>query len=119
LSIYLCVYVSTRTGKLTTIIFLRDYNTKGQEVSGYIDLAHRMRTEGIYLSIYLSNSLCNSLSMYLSLYLYLSNYLSIDFVPIFDRRKKLLPKPSDLSYYNWETQVCIYLSIALFILTNI
>ncbi len=28
-----------------------------------------------------------------------------DFVPIFDRRKKLLPKPSDLSYYNWETQL--------------
>lgn len=28
-----------------------------------------------------------------------------DFVPIFNRRKKLLPKPSDLSYYNWETQL--------------
>lgn len=62
-----------RTGKLTTIIFLRDYNNKGQEVSGYIDLAHRMRVE--------------------------------DFIPIFERRKKLLPKPSDLSYYNWETQL--------------
>ena len=34
-----------RSGKLTTIIFIRDYNSKGQEVSGYIDLAHRMRTE--------------------------------------------------------------------------
>lgn len=62
-----------RTGKLTTIIFLRDFNLKGQEVSGYIDLAHRMRIE--------------------------------DFIPIFDGRKKLLPKPSDLSYYNWETQL--------------
>jgi len=60
-----------RTGKLTTIIFLRDFNSKGQEVSGYIDLAHRLRTD--------------------------------DFVPIFDRKKRLLPKPSDLSYYNWET----------------
>lgn len=28
-----------------------------------------------------------------------------DFVPIFERKKKLLPKPSDLSYYNWETQL--------------
>lgn len=28
-----------------------------------------------------------------------------DFVPIFDRRKRLLPKPSDLSYFNWETQL--------------
>lgn len=62
-----------RTGKLTTIVFIRDFNKLGQEISGYIDLAHRMRTE--------------------------------DFVPIFDQRKKLLPKPTDLSYYNWETQL--------------
>lgn len=62
-----------RTGKLTTIIFIRDFNSKGQEVSGYIDYAHRLRTD--------------------------------DFVAYFDRRKRLLPKPTDLSYYNWETQV--------------
>eukprot|EP01041_Mallomonas_annulata_P013300 gene13300-28166_t len=62
-----------RTGKLTTIIFIRDFNGKGQEVSGYIDYAHRLRTE--------------------------------DFVPYFERRKRLLPKPTDLSYYNWETQL--------------
>ncbi len=62
-----------RTGKLTTIIFIRDFNAKGQEVSGYIDLAHRMRIE--------------------------------DFVPVFEQRKKLLPKPTDLSYFNWETQL--------------
>lgn len=23
--------------------------------------------------------------------------------PYFERRKRLLPRPSDLSYYNWET----------------
>ena len=34
-----------RTGKLTTILFIRDYNSKGHEISGYIDIAHRMRTE--------------------------------------------------------------------------
>ena len=62
-----------RTGKLTTIVFIRDFNSKGQEISGYIDLAHRMRTE--------------------------------DFLPIFDQRRRLLPKPSDLSYFNWETQL--------------
>jgi hypothetical protein len=62
-----------RSGKLTTILFLRDYNNKGHEISGYIDLAYRMRTE--------------------------------DFVPIFEKRKRLLPKLSDLSYYNWETQL--------------
>jgi hypothetical protein len=30
-----------RNGKLTVIVYIRDYNSKGQEVSGYIDLAHR------------------------------------------------------------------------------
>ena len=24
---------------------------------------------------------------------------------IFDRRRRLLPRPSDLSYYNWDTQM--------------
>jgi len=30
-----------RNGKLTCIIFLRNTNSKGQEISGYIDYAHR------------------------------------------------------------------------------
>eukprot|EP00163_Fabomonas_tropica_P012119 TRINITY_DN2332_c0_g1_i2.p1 TRINITY_DN2332_c0_g1~~TRINITY_DN2332_c0_g1_i2.p1 ORF type:complete len:182 (-),score=26.87 TRINITY_DN2332_c0_g1_i2:425-970(-) len=34
-----------RSGKLTTIIFIRDYNRKNQEVSGYIDFAHRLKSE--------------------------------------------------------------------------
>ena len=61
-----------RNGKLTSIIFIRDKNHKGQEVSGYIDFAHRLKTE--------------------------------NFEPYFERKKKLMPKPTDLSYYNWETQ---------------
>lgn len=61
-----------RNGKLTCIIFLRDKNNKGQEISGYIDFAHRLKLE--------------------------------DFTPYFMRKKKLLPRPSDLSFYNWETQ---------------
>ena len=61
-----------RNGKLTTIIFIRDKNAKGQEVSGYIDYAHRLKTES--------------------------------FEPYFERKKKLMPRPSDLSFYNWETQ---------------
>lgn len=62
-----------RNGKLTSIIFIRDKTNKGQgqEVSGYIDFAHRLKTE--------------------------------NFEPYFDRKKKLMPKPTDLSYYNWET----------------
>lgn len=63
-----------RNGKLTTIIFIRDRTRKGsgQEVSGYIDFGHRLKTE--------------------------------NFEVFFERRKKLMPKASDLSYYNWETQ---------------
>jgi hypothetical protein len=30
---------------LQTIIFIRDKNARGQEISGYIDYAHRMKTE--------------------------------------------------------------------------
>ena len=58
-----------------SIIFIRDYNSKGQEISGYIDYAHRLKTE--------------------------------DFEPYFSSRRKLLPKPSDLSFYNWESQLII------------
>ena len=61
-----------RNGKLTTIVFIRDCNHKGQEVSGYIDYAHRLKLE--------------------------------NFEPYFEKKKRLMPKPSDLSFYNWETQ---------------
>eukprot|EP00941_MAST-03F_sp_MAST-3F-sp1_P006259 g6259.t1 len=61
-----------RNGKLTTIIFLRDRNHKGQEVSGYIDYYHRLKTE--------------------------------PFEPYFEQKKRLMPRLTDLSYYNWDTQ---------------
>ena len=61
-----------RSGKLTCILFIRDRNAKGQEVSAYIDYAHRLKTE--------------------------------NFEPYFEGKRKLLPRSSDLSYYNWETQ---------------
>lgn len=63
---------AVRSGKLTTIVFVRDRNSKGQEVSGYIDYAYRLKTENLEC--------------------------------VFDRKKRLMPKPSDLSFYNWETQ---------------
>lgn len=62
-----------RSGKLTTIIFIRHHNSRKQEISGYIDYAQRLRTD--------------------------------NFSVIFERKKLLLPKPSDLSYYNWDTQL--------------
>ncbi|KAF7257531.1 hypothetical protein EG68_04258 [Paragonimus skrjabini miyazakii] len=63
---------ANRTGKMSTIIFIRDLNTRGQEISGYIDYAYRLKTE--------------------------------DFTQYFTEKKKLLPRPGDLSFYNWETQ---------------
>lgn len=57
-------------GKLLTIIFIR-IETKNKEVSGYIDYAHRLKTE--------------------------------DFRPIFEGTKNLIPRPTDLSFYNWKT----------------
>lgn len=60
-----------RNGKLTCIIFIRALNPKGQEVSGYIDYAHRLKTEG--------------------------------WEGYFEGKKPLLPRPSDLAYYNWDT----------------
>ena len=62
-------------GRWLTIIFLRvEIPGKKQEISGYIDYAHRLKTE--------------------------------DFRPIFEGKTKLIPKPTDLSYYNWKTGVC-------------
>jgi hypothetical protein len=34
-----------RSGKLSTIVFVRDVNARGQEVSGYIDFAQRLKTD--------------------------------------------------------------------------
>jgi hypothetical protein len=65
-----------RNGRLSTIIFIRDIDKRGHEVSGYIDYGHRLKTE--------------------------------DFEEYFARKKKFMPKPSDLSYYNWKTQTLCY-----------
>jgi hypothetical protein len=69
-----------RNGRMTTILFIRDdpkesgKDSKGKnQVSGYIDLADRMKTE--------------------------------DFRKIFLGYKRLMPKTTDLSYYNWDSQV--------------
>lgn len=66
---------ANRSGKMTTILFIRDRNAKNQEISGYIDLAHRLKNEQ------------------------LDDYL--------DSSKRMLPKTSDLSFYNWETHACV------------
>ena len=73
-------------GKLLTIIFIRQETQGGKsEISGYIDYAHRLKTE-VYSLFYTSSQ---------------------DFRPIFEGKKQLLPKSTDLSYYNWKTGVCV------------
>ena len=61
-----------RNGRMTTIIFIRDQQKGKNEISGYIDLAHRLKTE--------------------------------DFRPIYEGKLKLKPKPTDLSFFNWDAQ---------------
>ncbi|CAD8116092.1 unnamed protein product [Paramecium sonneborni] len=61
-------------GKLLTIIFIR-LESANCEVSGYIDYAHRLKSE--------------------------------DFKIYFEGKKKLQPRPTDLSYYNWRTGQCV------------
>ena len=62
---------NVRNGRMTTIIFIR-CEKKNMEVSGYIDLADRLRTD--------------------------------DFKEYFEGTKKLIPRKTDLSFYNWDTQ---------------
>ncbi|XP_026787153.1 cilia- and flagella-associated protein 299 [Pangasianodon hypophthalmus] len=62
---------ANRSGKNHSIIFIRDHSACGQEISGYIDYAHRLKCE--------------------------------DFEPYFSGKKRLLPRPTDLSFYNWKT----------------
>uniref|UniRef100_A0A8C3JVF9 Cilia- and flagella-associated protein 299 n=1 Tax=Calidris pygmaea TaxID=425635 RepID=A0A8C3JVF9_9CHAR len=58
---------------LQSIIFIRDRNSRRQEVSAYIDYAHRLTTD--------------------------------DFEAYFSGKKKLFPRNSDLSFYNWDRNV--------------
>ncbi|XP_065123097.2 cilia- and flagella-associated protein 299 [Paramisgurnus dabryanus] len=60
---------ANRSGKMASIIFISGKNSLGQEISGYIDYSHRLKTE--------------------------------DFEPYFSGKKRLMPRPTDLSYYNW------------------
>ncbi|KAI6069473.1 hypothetical protein LUU34_00093500 [Aix galericulata] len=56
-----------------SIIYIRDYNSRHQEVSAYIDYAYRLTTD--------------------------------DFEAYFSGKKRLLPRKTDLSFYNWNKNV--------------
>nr|XP_055055881.1 cilia- and flagella-associated protein 299 isoform X1 [Misgurnus anguillicaudatus] len=63
---------ANRSGEMASIIFISCNNSRGQEISGYIDYSHRLKTE--------------------------------DFEPYFSGKKRLMPRPTDLSYYNWVAE---------------
>lgn len=65
-----------RNGKVSTVIFIRDRNSHGQEISGYIDYAHRLKIE--------------------------------DFEVYFSGKRRLLPKPTDMSFYNWDSHIAVW-----------
>ncbi|XP_066488844.1 cilia- and flagella-associated protein 299 [Tiliqua scincoides] len=65
---------ANRNGKMSSIIFIRDRNFRGQEVSAYIDYAHRLKTDEC--EVY------------------------------FTGKKKVFPRRSDLSFYNWDRNIC-------------
>ncbi|KAM9142498.1 cilia- and flagella-associated protein 299 [Pangshura tecta] len=64
---------ANRSGKMASIIFIRDRNSRGQEVSAYIDYAHRLKVD--------------------------------EFEIYFSGKKKLFPRRTDLSFYNWDRNV--------------
>ncbi|CAL8247810.1 unnamed protein product [Merluccius merluccius] len=64
---------NNHNGILNSIIYIRDRNAGGQEVSGFIDYAHRLQSE--------------------------------DFEAYFSGKKRLMPRQSDLSFYNRTTQM--------------
>ncbi|XP_068797433.1 cilia- and flagella-associated protein 299 [Struthio camelus] len=64
---------ANRTGRMSSIIFIRDLNSRRQEVSAYIDYAHRLTTD--------------------------------DFEVYFSGKKRLFPRNTDLSFYNWDRNV--------------
>ena len=66
-----------RNGRMTTVLFIRMKQKRSKnecEISGYIDLAHRMKTE--------------------------------DFRSVFQGSTIIEPRPSDLSFYSWESKQC-------------
>ncbi|XP_040823194.1 cilia- and flagella-associated protein 299 [Ochotona curzoniae] len=63
------------SGKVSSIIFIRDKNSHGQEISGYIDYAHRLKMQ--------------------------------NFEVYFSGKKKLLPRATDLSFYNWDSHIAV------------
>lgn len=61
-----------RNRNMQTIVFIRDVNKKGHEVSGFIDFHDRLETD------------------------------EKDMVDYYLSKKKMIPNSSDLGYYNWN-----------------
>lgn len=85
-----------------TIVFIRDFNKQGQEISGYIDFGQRLKDDKFEQYFELKKRVSN-LSAFLECINFgaLSHVRTVRLVGL----AQLLPRSTDLSYYNWETQV--------------
>ena len=101
---------------LQSIVFIRDKNAKGQEISGYIDFAHRLKVHTLVdvimhlavdnyliLKMTVRNSMLTCISLLVN-FMHVFFFVQMeDFDPYFASRRKLLPRHTDLSFYNWDT----------------
>lgn len=116
---------AVRTGRLTTIIFIRDRNGRGQEVGGPCtadsgdnciwsralmsakDLVLRSSCIApVPASLLRADEQQSPLfaDRQVSGYIDYGHRLKTENMePYFERKKRLMPKPSDLSFYNWNT----------------
>lgn len=100
-----------RNGKLTTIIFLRDRNAKGQEISGCARRGPgqppRRLAAGPRRAQPRLTGACSRAARRPPCRRYIDfghRLKTEEMEPYFGGKKRLLPRPSDLSFYNWETQ---------------
>lgn len=116
---------AVRNGKLATVVFIRDKNAKGHEVR---PPAKRGGEDGAALALH---DRCHrmpplwpalhrhppppmpppphplTLSCQVSGYIDYGHRLASEaWEPVFDRRRRLMPRPGDLSYFNWDTRTC-------------
>jgi hypothetical protein len=85
-----------RSGKLSTILFLRCHNKRAQEISGYIDYGQRLVQEATNTAV-ADEQVQGQGSQS-------QKGFSVYFDVRKKKRKKLKPNSTDLSFYNWETQ---------------
>lgn len=102
-------------GKLATIIFIRDRNARGHEVcvcacmhgagAGSCAVAAATTSPSPSASLPHHCPGVHSFPAQVSGYIDYAHRLKSDGGMVFEGTKRLMPRPSDLSFYNWETHL--------------